>query len=151
LWTLWGGQSCPQPAFQPARKCRDNSPQPRKRRLRASVLLLGTEFGESLARFSPDGRWVAYQSNESGRIEVYVRPFVASGSSGPSFGEGKWQVSKKQMGVPTQLFSAPANGGWDMIAEGKRFLMLVSPVQQTTQTPISVVLNWAADLKQQPH
>jgi len=34
---------------------------------------------------SPDGRWIAYASFESGRVEVYVRPFPA--------GEGKWQVS----------------------------------------------------------
>ena len=37
------------------------------------------------SRFSPDGRWIAYDSNESGRFEVYVRPF-------PS-GTGTWQVS----------------------------------------------------------
>ena len=35
--------------------------------------------------FSPDGRWIAYQSNESGRFEVYVRPFPGPG--------GKWQIS----------------------------------------------------------
>ena len=46
------------------------------------------------ASFSPDGRWIAYRSNESGRGEIYIRPFVASGSSGPSLGEGKWQVSR---------------------------------------------------------
>jgi hypothetical protein len=60
-----------------------------------ATLLLGTEFQEGLGSFSPDGRWVAYLSNESGRLEVYVRPFVASGSAGaPSLGDGKWQVSK---------------------------------------------------------
>jgi Tol biopolymer transport system component len=45
-------------------------------------LLLGTEFQENSAVFSPDGRWVAYVSNESGRPQVYMRPFVASGASG---------------------------------------------------------------------
>ena len=35
--------------------------------------------------FSPDGRWLAYESNESGRFEVYVRPFPQAG--------GKWQAS----------------------------------------------------------
>ena len=38
-----------------------------------------------MARFSSDGKWVAYVSNESGRDEVYVQSFPASG--------GKWQVS----------------------------------------------------------
>jgi Tol biopolymer transport system component len=36
--------------------------------------------------FSPDGKWVAYSSNESGTTEVYVRPF-------PAMNSGKWQVS----------------------------------------------------------
>jgi hypothetical protein len=39
-------------------------------------VFLKTPFYEARGVFSPDGRWVAYQSNESGRMEVYVRPFV---------------------------------------------------------------------------
>jgi Tol biopolymer transport system component len=58
------------------------------------VLLLGTQFNEGLGSFSPDGRWIAYLSNESGRTEVYVRPFAAGPSGPPSLGAGKWQVSK---------------------------------------------------------
>jgi serine/threonine protein kinase len=46
---------------------------------------LQTEFNETHARFSPDGRWVAYVSDESGRAEVYVQSFPATG--------GKWQIS----------------------------------------------------------
>jgi Tol biopolymer transport system component len=46
---------------------------------------LRTDFQEMSGRFSPDGRFVAYVSNESGRFEVYVQSFPASG--------GKWQVS----------------------------------------------------------
>ena len=62
---------------------------------RKPVLLLGRpEFSESQARFSPDMRWISYTSNESGRSEVYVRPFVAAGASGPSLGEGQWQISR---------------------------------------------------------
>lgn len=38
-----------------------------------------TEFEESDARFSPDGRWIAYQSNETGRNEIYVQPFPGPG------------------------------------------------------------------------
>jgi serine/threonine-protein kinase len=37
--------------------------------------ILTTQFDESAPKLSPDGRWLAYQSNESGRDEVYVRPF----------------------------------------------------------------------------
>ncbi|HWE51282.1 MAG TPA: protein kinase [Bryobacteraceae bacterium] len=39
------------------------------------VLFLGTKGAESQAQFSPDGHWVAYWSNESGKSEIYIRPF----------------------------------------------------------------------------
>jgi eukaryotic-like serine/threonine-protein kinase len=48
--------------------------------------LLATMFGERNAEVSPDGRWMAYESDESGREEVYVRPF-------PDVQGGRWQVS----------------------------------------------------------
>jgi len=68
---------------------------------RKPVPLLATEFNELEAVFSPDARWVAYASNESGRFEVYVRPFLASGPSGaPSLGEGKWQISRDGGATP---------------------------------------------------
>ena len=154
---------------------------------RKPALLVGTEFDEIAASFSPDGRWVAYASNESGRQEVYVRPFVLSGLS---LGDGKWQVSRDgvmsdvftaaiphwrgdgkelyfegtnsqimavdvdgsgaafQSGVPHGLFTAPYNTGWDVTNDGKRFLMTIPPnTVQNQQTPITVVLNWQADLK----
>ncbi len=153
---------------------------------RKPTLLLGTEFNEFAASFSPDMRWVAYTSTESGRDEVYVRPFVASGPGGvPAFGEGKWQVSKDggsepkwradrkeiifqappngtrkmavdvkengpalEIGIPQLLFLGPIDYGWDVTSDGKRFLMAVLPQgQQAAQVPITVVLNWPAQLK----
>jgi serine/threonine-protein kinase len=45
------------------------------------------------AMFSPDGRWLAYQSNEAGRVEVFVRPFPGPG--------GRWQVSSSGGQIPT--------------------------------------------------
>ena len=42
---------------------------------RATEVLLQTEFREQNAEISPDGNWLAYQSNASGQFEVYVRPF----------------------------------------------------------------------------
>src|SRR4029453_17413067 len=42
---------------------------------RKPFVFLSTRFDERVGQFSPDGRWVAYQSNESGRNEVFVRPF----------------------------------------------------------------------------
>ena len=61
---------------------------------RKPVPLLVTEFNEIYGTFSPDMRWIAYASNESGRFEVYVRPFETRGPAGtPSLGQGKWQIS----------------------------------------------------------
>jgi serine/threonine-protein kinase len=46
---------------------------------------LRTSFNEGASQFSPDGRWMAYVSNESSRPEVYVQPYPGPG--------GKWQIS----------------------------------------------------------
>jgi Tol biopolymer transport system component len=53
--------------------------------VRKAQPFLRTPFNESVPRFSPDGRWLAYISNESGRFEVYVQPYPGPG--------GKWQIS----------------------------------------------------------
>jgi hypothetical protein len=53
---------------------------------------LQTPFDERQGRFSPDGRWIAYASNELGEWQVYVRSFPDSG--------GKWQVSTNGGGQP---------------------------------------------------
>jgi Tol biopolymer transport system component len=58
-------------------------------------LLLGEAVNEWAGVFSPDMRFVAYVSIDTGAAQVYVRPFRVSAQSGePSLGEGKWQVSK---------------------------------------------------------
>src|SRR5207249_579044 len=54
-------------------------------RLGEPELFLGTPFVERYPAFSPDGRWLAYQSNETRTSEIYVRP-----THGPG---GKWQIS----------------------------------------------------------
>src|SRR5262249_2478072 len=58
----------------------EGNPDARKPRV-----FLQTPFTEAAPQLSPDGRWVAYVSNESGRPEIYVRPFPGPG--------GKWQIS----------------------------------------------------------
>ena len=79
---------------------------------RTPGVFLKTPYRELHARFSPDDRWVAYQSNESGRPEIYVRPFVlplsdaatstpaaldkstnAQRSGSGAMADGQWQVS----------------------------------------------------------
>jgi len=64
-------------------------------------LMLGEAFNEWAGVFSPDMRWVAYVSLETGTGHVYVRPFRVSGQTGqPSLGEGKWQISKDRGNWP---------------------------------------------------
>ncbi len=140
-----------------------------------------TEFDETQGHFSPDGKWVAFVSNETGRYEVYVQPFPG-GPSGPG---AKWQVStsggvqpqwrrdgkelfflgldRKLMAVEIQTTAAfragslqalfqwqvsgfgAVRGAYVAAADGRRFLV-IKPLLETT--PITVVLNWAAGLKQ---
>jgi eukaryotic-like serine/threonine-protein kinase len=59
---------------------------------RKAMPFLRTEFNESDGHFSPDTRWIAYTSDESGRSEVYVRGFSHS-SEASSKASGKWQIS----------------------------------------------------------
>ena len=60
---------------------------------RKPVPFLQTEFNENNGAFSPDMKWIAYVSDESGKNEIYVRPFVEPGSQKTSSELGKWQVS----------------------------------------------------------
>jgi Tol biopolymer transport system component/predicted Ser/Thr protein kinase len=53
--------------------------------VRKAQPFLQTSFAESVPQFSPDGRWLAYISDESGRFEIYVQPYPGPG--------GKWQIS----------------------------------------------------------
>ena len=57
-----------------------------------TATFLQSSFREVYGVFSPDGRWVAYHSNASGRIEVYVRPFSAPGENAANT-NSQWQVS----------------------------------------------------------
>ena len=53
---------------------------------RTPTPLVQTMFDDRNAELAPNGRWLAYESNESGRYEIYVRPF-------PNVNSGRWQVS----------------------------------------------------------
>jgi len=68
-------------------------------------VFLSTPATENLPRFSPDGRWIAYRSNESGREEVYVRPFPAGNG-------GKSQISDRG-----GLYGLWANDGHELFYE----------------------------------
>jgi serine/threonine-protein kinase len=71
---------------------------------------LQTPFNESAPRFSPDGHWLAYASDESGRYEIYVQPYPGPG--------GKWQIS-------TEGGTEPAwnpNGGELFYRSGRKMM-----------------------------
>jgi hypothetical protein len=128
------------------------------------------------AKFSPAGHWVAYQSDESGRNEIYVRPFPAANGGGKwtvSQGGGtqpRWRGDSKELfylapdgnvmavpvstgvdgfqpGTPGALFKGPPNAdGWDVSADGKRFLFPV-PAGESAQAPFTIGQNWISLLK----
>jgi Tol biopolymer transport system component len=60
--------------------------------------VLETTFNETNAQFSPDGRWIAYQSDESGRVEIHVQPFPGPGRRVRISGSGGVQVRWRRDG-----------------------------------------------------
>jgi len=66
---------------------------------------LRTPANELLPQFSPDGRWIAYRSEEAGSSEIYVRPF-------PAASEGKWQIS-----TGGGLYACWSNNGRELFYE----------------------------------
>jgi serine/threonine-protein kinase len=137
--------------------------------------LLQTQFNDDLATFSPDGHWIAYASDESGQLEIYVRPFPNSagvwqvstdGGTDPVWarsGELFYHNGDKMMavevktaptfkaGVPKLLFEERFAPGiiqpYDVTPDGKRFLIVKSAEQEQASTQINVVLNWFEELK----
>jgi hypothetical protein len=83
----------------------------------APVALIATEFQEHSPSLSPDGHWLAYVSNESGRREVYVRPF-------PNVGAAKWQVSTSGGSEPLW-----ANSGRELFFKNRNAELVAVSVQ----------------------
>jgi eukaryotic-like serine/threonine-protein kinase len=126
-------------------------------------------------RVSPDGRWVAYSSDESGQREVYLTTFPegtgkwrvsANGGSFPAWsGNGKElfygdltsdffvcpitaKGSEVAVGTPQRLFHTGTPGigvSFDVSLDGKR--LLVNHADEETQAPLHLVTNWPAELK----
>jgi Tol biopolymer transport system component len=130
-----------------------------------------TQYG---ARLSPDGHWLAYESNESGTVQLYIVPFrggqgkwqvTSQGSSGPAWtkdgrelfyidpGFNLFVMSFKevdgapQLGAPQQIpitTSAPTVF-YDISPDGEK--ILIDNVAQQVSPSVTVVTNFAAGLK----
>jgi serine/threonine protein kinase len=134
------------------------------------VAVAHTDFTENAGRISPDSKWMAYTSNESGRNEIYVQRFPQA--------DGKWQISTDgggtvrwrgdgreifytapdnrlmavsvtlpeeganvEVGVPVSLFTMPAGAQYTVTPDGQRFLGSV-PTEEARVPPITIILNW---------
>jgi Tol biopolymer transport system component len=84
--------------------------------------LLQTKFDERNGIVSPDGRWLAYESNSSGPFEIYVRPF-------PNVGGGQWQISTT--GGTQPLW---ARNGKELVYVGADGALLRVPVEASGAT-----------------
>jgi Tol biopolymer transport system component len=133
--------------------------------------------GETRANISPNGRWVAYQSSESGREEVYVQSFPPSGSkwqvSTAGGEEPYWRRDGKEMffisgkmltavdvqtdelafrsGRPMPLFAVrlevEARRNRYQVAGNGQRFLVNVPLESTLSEPITVVTNWASGVK----
>jgi len=134
--------------------------------------LVQTPASESAARISPDGHWIAYESDQSGRFEVYVRAFPGPSRGWPVSIDGGsdpgWAPNGRELfyrkdtrmmavdvsttteftsGTPKQLFEGPYvlwPRAYDVARDG-RFLMLKHEPQPVSQ--LVLVQNWFEELK----
>ena len=134
-----------------------------------------TRFTEGSAQFSPDGRWVAYSSNETNRTEVYVAPFQRTGPRVPISTDGggspRWRHDGKELfyirgdntliavtlglgestvhvGAVRPLFTTRFNGSafpYAVAADGRFLVNRVT--DDAAPNPISLIVNWPEALK----
>jgi len=137
---------------------------------REAFPLIESEFDVGYARFSPDGHWIAYISNESGRYELYATRFPG--------GEGKWQLSidgadwlvdwrqdggelyyldlegdlwavevslegDLVAGIPRALFPTRADRSWTATGDGREFI-IGKPLNETSALTTTLIVNWLA-------
>jgi len=137
--------------------------------------LMQSTFTQSNARFSPDGHWMVYTSNESGRDEIYVQPYPGLGGKWLLSAEGGsypiWVRSGREIffrnedkvmvipvetqptfkaGTPRMLF----RGGnyvmlqnYDVAPDGQHFLMIKEKEAPASSKEVSMVLHWTDELK----
>jgi eukaryotic-like serine/threonine-protein kinase len=138
---------------------------------RSRQAFLRTPYNELHAEFSPDGRFIAYESNEDGgQAEVYLRPYPSlhprqrvstSGGTSPRWASNGrelfYRVRGKLMAVkiqtspevvidaPRQLFEGPF-GAYDAMPNGRSFVMVREMADGDPPTRIIMVVNWFEEL-----
>ena len=141
---------------------------------KSRLLFEPSSFNERDAQVSPDGRWVAYTSDESGKNQVYTRPFPGPGGKTSISIEGgqepRWSrdgrelfyrdASKNRlMAVDIQIspvfrvgqahaLFALGNVPWDVAPDGKRFLVVKEPEAAASEAKMQAVVNWFEELRQ---
>ena len=143
---------------------------------RKPVRLTSIAGNKQNGQFSPDGHWVAYNSNGSGRLEVYVVPFLGTGGlkqiSTRGGAQPRWRRDGEELfyvasdnnlmavevslhagsievGAPRLLFGPLILGGgfmYDVSPDGQRILA-VTETNQDSDEPITIVQNWPGLLK----
>ncbi len=133
---------------------------------------LQSQFRAAGAQFSPDGRWIAYYSDETGRNEVYVQPYPGPGGKWPVSTDGgaypKWARNGRELfyrntekmmavdvsltpgfraGTPKVLFEGRYGISYDVAPDGKRFLMTKSGDEAPARARIHVIVEWFEELR----
>ena len=140
---------------------------------RKPFAFIESPFIDVASQFSPDGRWVAYNTNEAGRSEVYVKPFPGPGGrariSTAGGNNARWRRDGKEIfylaghtlmaaavtangsrfdvGAVQRLFEVPVvDGYWpyDVSPDGQHFLV---NTLEGEVAPLTIVVNWPAGLK----
>jgi serine/threonine-protein kinase len=134
-------------------------------------LFLESPFNKRQMRFSPDGKWLAYTSNESRRPEIYVVPYPGPGGKTQVSTDGgtaaKWSRNGRELfyrngkkvmavevetgavfraGTPKVLFERDGPDLFDVAPDG-RFFMLKEQSQQAQASELRVVVNWFEELR----
>jgi serine/threonine-protein kinase len=133
----------------------------------------GAAGAETGAQVSPDGRWVAYESTESGTQEVYVQPFPGPGPKTRVSLDGgfraRWSRNGRELlywasvptsrlmtvdvvaspefraGTPRELFRQASTTTWDLTPDPNRFLVEISA--RTAGATLALVTNWFEELR----
>ena len=145
---------------------------------RAPRPVLRTPASELEAEFSPDGRWVAYESDESGRLEVYVQAAQGGAKQQVSSEGGRWPLwnpngrelfystgkavmavpvstggATLRLGVAKSLFPLPGlpdwGRGYDLTRDGQKFLLLERAPAEATRPEIDVLLDFSEELRRE--